>query len=150
MFAIESVKRTFSKSIQSVWSPEFRIQTENVGRLLQKQGEGIVSHLATSIWPWNGTVVVVVSVSFVNLAAGAWTHWIAPPQYNLPSVASDCRTIAKSGRSAYIRGQYPHCAPTINYVMPTDFSIGNKWANWWPPTWMEHLAVLVHPSLIHN
>ena len=80
------------------------------------------------------TVVVVVSVSFVNLAAGAWTHWTAPPpQYNLPSVASDCRTIAKSGRSAYIRGQYPHCAPTINYVMPTDCSIGNKWANWWPP-----------------
>ena len=45
-----------------------------------------------------GTVVVVVSVSFVNLAAGAWTHWTAhPPNITcpvLPLIAAQLRNLA--------------------------------------------------------
>ena len=45
-----------------------------------------------------GTVVVVVSVSFVNLAAGAWTHWTAPPLNItcpvLPLIAAQLRNLA--------------------------------------------------------
>ena len=51
-----------------------------------------------------GTVVVVVSVSFVNLAAGAWTHWTAPPLNItcpvLPLIAAQLRNLAAASTYA--------------------------------------------------